>query len=412
MTKLSLTPETKNRSPEEIIATALATVRQHLGMEIAYLSEFVEGRSVFRAVDAPGLEHMIAAGDSRDLNDVYCQHILDGRLPELIPDTAAEPICTAMPITTATPIGSHVSVPIRRPDGSPYGMFCCLSPRPNTTLTDRDLSVMRIFADLAADQVNSAISERDLRAAKADMIAKVMDTRSIRIVYQPIVNIATRRIEGFEALSRFDTDPYRTPDLWFSDAASVGLGVDLELAAIGMALKGLEDLPDSAYLSFNAGPNTVASGRLGEVLEGQGLDRLVIEITEHDQIEDEDRLLAELDRWRRRGLRVAIDDAGAGNSGLQQIIRISPDILKLDRSLVSNIDSDTIRRSLATAMVHFATETGAKIIAEGVETAAEARTLTDLGMKSGQGWFFSRPMDQDKILELRDPAEQGRVVAA
>lgn len=130
MTKLTLAPETENRSPEEIIAAALSTVRQHLGMEIAYLSKFVEGMSVYRAVDAPGLEHMIAPGDSRDLNDVYCQHILDGRLPELILETAAEPICLDTPVTTAPPIGSHVGVPIRRPDGSPHGMFCCLSPRP------------------------------------------------------------------------------------------------------------------------------------------------------------------------------------------------------------------------------------------------------------------------------------------
>lgn len=412
MTKLIMPPETRNRSPEEVIAAALTTVRQHLGMEIAYLSEFVDGRSVFRAVDAPGLEHMISVGHSRDLNEVYCQHILDGRLPELIPDTAAEPICTAMPITTETPIGSHVSVPIRRPDGSPYGMFCCLSPRPNTTLTDRDLSVMRIFADLAADQVNSAINERDVRAAKTGMIAKILETRSIRIVLQPIVEITSRRVEGFEALSRFDIEPYRTPDLWFSEAASVGLGVDLELAAIEMALISLEALPETAYLSFNAGPDTVASGRLGEVLEGRDLGRLVLEITEHDKISDEVQLLWEIKKWRRLGLKVAIDDAGAGHSGLQQIVKISPDILKLDRSLVASIDSDTVRRSLATAMVHFAAETGAKLIAEGVETEAEAQTLTDLGMKSGQGWLFSRPIDPTKVTELPSMIEASCVVAA
>ena len=393
MPQLSLTPETEGRSPEQIIATALATVREHLGMEIAYLSEFIDGRSIFRAVDAPGLEHLVSAGDSRDLNDVYCQHILDGRLPELIPNTADEPLCVSMPITSATPIGSHVSVPIRRRDGSPYGMFCCLSPRPNPTLTARDLSVMKIFADLAAEQVNGALSKRDTHLARVAAIRAVMERRAFRIVYQPIVDLACGAVRGFEALSRFESDPYRTPDLWFADAAAVGLGIDLELAMIDAALEALPDLPDPVYLAFNAGPDTVASGRLGDVLNGRPLDRLVLEVTEHDRVGAEDPFLAELSTWRRRGLSVAIDDAGAGYSGLQQIIRIAPDILKLDRSLVTGIDADPVRRSLAAAMVHFAAETGAKIVAEGIETAEECRVLARLGMHRGQGWYFGRPGD-------------------
>ncbi len=388
-----LIPETVGRRPEEIIAAALATVREHLGMDIAYLSEFVDGRSVFRAVDAPGLEHLLAVDDSRDLNDVYCQHILDGRLPELIADTSAEPLCMEMPITLAAPIGSHVSVPIRRPDGSPYGMFCCLSPRANPTLTPRDLSVMRAFADLAAEQVNGALIERDTHAAKVAAIRAVMETRALRIVYQPIVDLSTGMVQGFEALSRFDIQPYRTPDLWFADAASVGMGVDLELAAIELALMSLTDLPEHVYLSLNAGPDTIASGRLGEVLEGKPLKRLVLEITEHDQIDVEQPFLDELWIWRNRGMNIAIDDAGAGYSGLQQILRIAPDILKLDRSLVTGIHADPARRSLGAAMVHFAAETGARIVAEGIETAEECSTLQTLGMHCGQGWYFGRPGD-------------------
>lgn len=402
-----LIPETVGRRPEEIIAAALATVREHLGMDIAYLSEFVDGRSVFRAVDAPGLEHLLTVDDSRDLNDVYCQHILDGRLPELIADTSAEPLCMEMPITFAAPIGSHVSVPIRRPDGSPYGMFCCLSPQANPTLTPRDLSVMRAFADLAAEQVNGALIERDTHAAKVAAIRAVMETRALRIAYQPIVDLSTGMVQGFEALSRFDIEPYRTPDLWFADAASVGMGVDLELAAIEFALMSLTDLPEHVYLSLNAGPDTVASGRLGEVLEGEPLNRLILEITEHDQIDVERPFLDELLIWRGLGMNIAIDDAGAGYSGLQQIIRIAPDILKLDRSLVAGIHADPVRRSLASAMVHFAAETGAKIVAEGIETVEESDTLKSLGVHSGQGWYFGRPGDLPAALASCQPPRFG-----
>lgn len=400
MATFALTPETYGRSPEEIIYTALATVREHLGMEIAYLSEFIEGRSVFRAVDAPRLEHLISTGDSRDLNDVYCQHILDGRLPELIPDTRKEPLCVAMPITADAPIGSHVSVPIRRNDGSTYGMFCCLSSRPNATLTVRDLGVMRVFADLVAEQVNGALKERDAHATKRAADREVLETQAFTIVYQPIVDLCSGAIQGFESLSRFKTKPYRTPDLWFADAASVGLGVDLELASMEAALQGLRDLPGHVYLSCNAGPETIASGRLGEVLQNKALDRVVLEITEHDRIGAEEDLLDELLFWRGRGLRIAIDDAGAGYSGLQQVIRISPDILKLDRSLVTGIDFDPVRGSLAAAMVHFGTETGANIVAEGIETADECEVLINLGMHQGQGWYFGRPGELPAALKV------------
>jgi len=117
-----------------IVQRVLQSVRQHLNMEVAYVSEFVDNTSIFRTVDAPGLEALIKPGDVRSLDDVYCRHILAGRLPELMPDTSEFPLAVAMPITQAVPIGAHVSVPLRLSDGEVFGMFCCLSPRSNKTL--------------------------------------------------------------------------------------------------------------------------------------------------------------------------------------------------------------------------------------------------------------------------------------
>ena len=147
---------------DDVVDVALATMRTHLGMEVAYLSEFVDNRAVFRAVSAPGLEDVLPVGGSQQLSDIYCQHILEGRLPNLITDTCDEEIARNLPITAQAPICSHVSVPIHREDGSVYGMFCCLSPRPNPTLNERDLQVMTTFADLAKWQIH-----RDLRARDA-----------------------------------------------------------------------------------------------------------------------------------------------------------------------------------------------------------------------------------------------------
>ena len=124
------------------IQLALDTVRETLGMEVAYLSEFIEERAVFRAVSAPGLEAMIQPSQSMDLREVYCKHILDGGLPRLMADTSAHSIAVDMPITQMIPIGSHLSVPVTREDGSVFGMFCFLSRHPRPDLGQHHLDLV------------------------------------------------------------------------------------------------------------------------------------------------------------------------------------------------------------------------------------------------------------------------------
>lgn len=168
---------------DDVVDVALATMRTHLGMEVAYLSEFVDNRAVFRAVSARGLEDVLPVGGSQQLSDIYCQHILEGRLTNLIPDTCDEEIARNLPITAQAQIGSHVSVPIHREDGSVYGMFCCLSPRPNPTLNERDLQVMVTFADLAKGQTQRDLRARDALSDIQASIDAVIGERQLEIVY-------------------------------------------------------------------------------------------------------------------------------------------------------------------------------------------------------------------------------------
>lgn len=395
-----LGPKLTDDQSNTIIDTALETVRRHLGMEIAYLSEFVDGQSVFRAVSAPGLEGMIKPGDSRPLDEVYCQHIIAGRLPQVIPDTAAEPLAMALPITLNTPIGSHVSIPIRKADGSVYGMFCCLSPRPNPSLNARDLAVMQLFADLSEKQVNRAMRDQGEARVKRDRVETIIADEAFNMVFQPIFDLATSQPTGFETLCRFTDKHHPSPDRWFTEAAELGLGVDLELLVIRAALRGLNSLPVSVYLSINASPKTVSSGALPALFAPYQADRIVLELTEHAIVASYDDLQSELFRLRAMGVLLAIDDAGAGYSGLQHIVRLQPDIIKLDMSLTSNIDSDKVKRSLAIALVSFATQTGAIIVAEGIETTAERDTVREIGISRGQGYLLGRPAGLDAALGL------------
>ena len=376
---------------DRTIDEALWAVREHLDMPIAYLSEFVGDRTVFRHVNAPGLDDLISAGDSKPSDELYCPPILDGRLPNLIPDTSASELAWSLPITHKAPVGSHVSVPIHRGDGSVYGMFCCLSPVANPSLNDRDLKVMRMFAGLAAERVREQLERDGDRTAARQRTTGMLAVGAYDMVFQPIYRLRDGRLASFEALCRFRSETYRSPDIWFSDARRVGLQVELETAVIEAALRALPDLPTGVRLAVNASPDTVAEGVLLPIFRAAGAYRLTLEITEHEQTTRIDHLSRAVADLRAEGAQIAIDDVGAGYAGLHQILRLRPNVLKLDMSLVRDVHSDAARRALASALVRFAGETGAHVVAEGIEHADEWHALRKLGVDYGQGWLMGRP---------------------
>lgn len=376
---------------DTVIDRALNAVREHLDMPIAYLSEFVGDRTIFRNVIAPGFHDLVKPGDSMHIDEVYCGHIVAGRLPSLIPDTSAIALTRDMPITASVPIGSHASVPIHRPDGSLYGMFCALSPMPNPGLNGRDLKVMRMFADLAAEQLLERLARRAERDAAHAATQAMLADRAFDMVFQPIYRLCDGGLSSFEALCRFRSDPYRTPDLWFADAKIAGLQPDLEIAAIVSALASLPDIPPPLRLSVNASPATVATGRLRAIFDRAGPDRITLEITEHERSADLSHLVQSVETLRAFGTLIAIDDVGAGYSGLRQILKLRPDILKLDMRLVTDVDRDPARRALAAALVSFASGTRARLTAEGIERPEERDVLQALGVDYGQGWLLGRP---------------------
>jgi len=211
------------------------------------------------------------------------------------------------------------------------------------------------------------------------------------VVYQPILDLSTGEVIGAEALSRFGTEPQRSPAQWFMEAAEVGLGIQLELAAVRRAADGLASLPPDAFLSMNASAETIRSPALLTALEGLPGSRIVIELTEHERVEDYDALIAPVQRLRDRGIRIAVDDAGAGFASLQHILRLTPDIIKLDRTFIDGVADDPVRRALTTALVTFSEEIGAILIAEGIATALELDILRRIGVRHGQGVFLSEP---------------------
>jgi EAL domain-containing protein (putative c-di-GMP-specific phosphodiesterase class I) len=212
----------------------------------------------------------------------------------------------------------------------------------------------------------------------------------VEMVFQPVFDLERDAIVSFEALARFGAEPGPPPSAWFSEAAELGLGVELELSALEAALRRLDDLPEGTDLAVNASPGTVLSPRFVELLEPVA-ERIVIEITEHVQVDDYDSLVEALAPLRARGARIAIDDVGAGFASLRHILLLRPDIVKLDVSLTHDIAADPVRASLASSLVDFARAIESRVTAEGIETREELDVLRGLGVSYGQGYFLGRP---------------------
>lgn len=222
-------------------------------------------------------------------------------------------------------------------------------------------------------------------------IEAVIAEGRIDVVFQPIVELRSRAVFGFEALARFRHELDRPPDVWFAEAHQVGLGVELELVAARCALAHVAAVGTRGVLAINAGPALLTDPRLITLLEGVDAGRVFVELTEHATVEDYPRLQDALDRLRRSGVRVAVDDTGAGISSLAHILTLGPEVIKLDRALTTGIDRDPARRALAASLVTFAGETGAHIVAEGIEKEGELDVLLELGVRFGQGFHLARP---------------------
>lgn len=234
----------------------------------------------------------------------------------------------------------------------------------------------------------AAPSESDLALAR---IREALTGDVLNIVYQPIVDLRSGTTLGAEALARFKSTPYRTPDVWFAEAQLLGLGVELELHAIELALRGLAHMPPRTYLTLNASPETLLDERLLALLRPYPGERLVLELTEHARVVDYTPLCEAIGRIRGLKARIAVDDAGAGFASFQHIVTLRPDIIKLDRSLTTGLDGNPVRIALASSLVTFASSLGARICAEGIETAGELTALQKLGIRKGQGYFLARP---------------------
>jgi EAL domain-containing protein (putative c-di-GMP-specific phosphodiesterase class I)/putative methionine-R-sulfoxide reductase with GAF domain len=249
-------------------------------------------------------------------------------------------------------------------------------------------------AVVAADKEVVTVTENGVNrlAVNAELrraVERLCEPGAITAVVQPIVRTADLVTVGYEALARMPIEPQNPPNWWLDVASEFGLRHRLEVACLVAAVQ-LGPPPEGRVLFVNASPSTIDDPTLLE-LRDELPQRLVIELTEQEEVEDYDHLRNRLAGWLERGVRLAVDDAGAGYSSLRHVVELSPDYLKLDCELVRGIDKDPNRRELMRAVVAFAREVGTTVIAEGVETRAELDVLRDAEVHLVQGYLLARP---------------------
>src|SRR5690348_5319165 len=269
-----------------------------------------------------------------------------------------------------------------------------------------DARPLQTLAPVTTDPV-VATGRTDVVAECAAALPDVLaDPAQPRLVFQPIVDLGKGAVAGYEALARFDGPLQATPDKWFAAAATVGLGPALESRVVRAALAARRQLPVNCFLTINVSPHALTTAPvMDEFLRGGELAGLFVELTEEQAITDPDGMRRELARLRERGAMIALDDAGSGYSGLQRLLGLRPELMKLDRSLIDGIDSDEAKRACVEMLTVLATRLDSWLLAEGIEQPGELRELINLGVPLAQGYLLGKPAPPWATLGARTTAQ-------
>ena len=371
----------------DFVRQLLRALRTHLQLEASFVSQFVDGERVFQVVDAVG-PTPVRIGGTDPLEATYCQRVVDGRLPNVLVDASAHPGTQDLPAARELAVGGHISVPISLSTGDVYGTLCCFSSEPAHHLDRRDLAVVELAASMLAVQIETRPEAWANVRGWRERVERQLSLGRISIALQPIVELRSGRVRGYEALARFPGK--ERPDAWFDAASSLGLAEELELLAMRSALRFRAALGD-LWLSLNVSPAVFTGTAFEAMLDGDDLHGVTFEVTEQALIDDYEPLQRRAVELRRHGAHLAVDDVGSGYAGLRHILELAPDVIKLDRSIVAGIRPGGPRSAMVRAIAGFATASGIDVVAEGIESEDERRVLQQQGVTLGQGYLLGRP---------------------
>ena len=382
-----LTPENTPEGTAELVCAELRSMRDLSGAAVvAFHGEALAVPLAVQDVDAWGMQ------STQPLNPTLGRYLEERARNGPWIERPDGPGATMAGVAVRTGGGvadTVVCAPLER-EGDIFGLLLATTAASERIDDEvhRALSAAIDFAAIASNLLSpESLGDSDY-ARRVGTLDEVLRTGAFSPVFQPIVELQGAHVIGFEALTRFDDGT--PPDTRFAEAAAVDRGVDLEVATLLAALRASGALPRRAWLSVNVSPPLILQEDVLLDAVRAAQRPLVIELTEHDPVEDYSALRLAVARLGD-GVRLSVDDAGSGFASLRHVLALEPAFVKLDHTWVRNIDADPARQALVAGLGHFARQTGAVLIAEGIETDAELEVLQWLAVDLGQGYLFGRP---------------------
>ncbi len=383
----SLTRITALETPEETADLICAEIRQTLGLALVGIDWFLSDATIILAIETLGVAPFGPGARIPTVRGAYLRERtsrgpwIEVRTDEDLKDPYLRSWYDAgFDVRAFVPLVSR---------GKAHGFLVAASgSHVSIEEMSRRLPALIEYAALASAVLEPALSSRTTTASDVSAVRATIAAGAFQTVFQPIVDLTSGRVAGYEALTRFNDRI--SPAVHFANARAAGVGVELEFATLAAAVRAAGALPRSAFASLNVSAELLLTAvDLAPLLAGIGRS-IVLELTEHEAGIQAPRLLEQVTRLGG-DIRLAVDDTGAGYAGLQRVLELRPQFVKLDIALVRNIDRDPAREALIAGMVHFARETGAALIAEGIEGEGERRMLRRLGVTFGQGYLLGRP---------------------
>lgn len=373
------------------IGDLIEALRAHLDMDVAFVSRQVGGtHRIFTHVAARGVAPL-ASGDLNPNENSLCWLVIQGKLPERVTDTSHYEAAACLPITDAINVRAHFSVPMRRRNGQIHGSLCCFSYRPRPDIVERDMQMIRSVAAIVSDQIESRIELEERGESAAAEIARLIVDDALTIIHQPIYDLTDWHLIGHECLMRHKESPDISARALLDQARAAGRTLELELHIARKALATLDPEHPERFIAINVSPETLASPALGQVIPEGLASRLVIELNQQEAAREHGSIKAAIEVLKERAW-VAVSSEGVGFAGLQALVDLGPDIVKIDPEFLAGVAADASRRALVKALVQFAAETGVTLIAQGVETREDLQALRELGVRFAQGDVLGKPV--------------------
>jgi EAL domain-containing protein (putative c-di-GMP-specific phosphodiesterase class I) len=383
--------------------------QRHLGVDVVYVAELAGVGEVCRAAAGDAASFNIIVNHRSAGQATYSRRLVAGEIPNVVRDAAANERVAELPVTRDAGIGSFIGVPLHLSDGTLYGALCGLSHGPGPDLDERDVQFMSTLGELVVEDLDEQRRQERLRS---DLLG-LIEAQDVEVAYQPIIDLRSHECLGVEALARFP-EPHARPDRTLAAAQGFGLRVELERLAVSQAWTIIPLLGPEQFLALNLAPDALVElARRANLRNEVSLSQVVVEVTEHSVVECYQTLHRELEPLRRRGLRIAVDDAGAGYASLRHVLELRPDFIKIDRSLIHGIAHDHARRVAVGAFMSLAWDLGSMVVAEGVEQQADLSAVRRLGLHAVQGYLLGKPTtNRETLSQFLTPKGRRRQIDA